>query len=186
LKSTRKPSARQAPSWLNEAVYEPKRQRTFEVVKRAVDTLLEQRKLDGTTRISLNTIVAMAKHQDPEGRGIAHTAILENDEAYAYYKQHRTASQPAKQQPKRRVQTRPVIKAERDEKRVRQRYLKLSREELVNQLLLVEQQYAELHTRYLAMNDKLLEWRLCAEEAEARLKTLQQTFSGSERKNADG
>jgi hypothetical protein len=167
----RKPSARQAPTWLNEAVYGPKRQRTFEVVKRAVDALLEQRKLDGTTRISLNIIVAMAKQQDPVGRGIAHTAILENQEAYAYYKRHRTASKPAKERPKRSVQTRPVIKAERDEKRVRQRYVKLSREELVNQLLLVEQQYAELHTRYLTMNDKLLEWQLRTEQAESRLST---------------
>ncbi len=62
--------------------------------------------------------------------------------------------------------TRPVIKVERDQARVRQRYLKWSREELVNQLLLMEQQYAELHERYLAMNDKLLEWQLRAEQAE--------------------
>ncbi len=169
MKSTQKTPKRQAPTWLNETVYEPKRQRTVELVKQAVDTLVEQRKQDSTTRISLNTIVAMTKQQDQAGRGIAHTAILENDEAYAYYKRHRTASKPAKQQPKRRVQTRLVIKAERDEQRVRQRYLKWSREELVNQLLLVERHYAELHTRYLTMNDKLLEWQLRAEQAESRL-----------------
>lgn len=169
----RKPSARQAPTWLNEAVYEPKRQRTFEVVKRAVDALLEQRKLDGATRISLNTIVAMAKQQDPEGRGIAHTAILENEEAYAYYKRHRTASKPAKQQPKRNIQTKPVIKAERDERRVRQRYMRSNREELVDQLIFVEQQYAQLHERWLSMNDKVLEWQLRAEQAEARLQIYQ-------------
>ena len=63
-----------------------------------------------------------------------------------------------------------MIKGDRDQTRVRQRYLKLSREELVNQLLLVEQQYAELHERYLAMNDKLLEWQLRAEQPKVQLK----------------
>ena len=85
MRSTRKIPTRQAPTWLDEAVYAPKRQRTFELVKQAVDTLVERRKLDGITRISLNTIVATTKQQDPAGRGIAHTAILENEEAYAYY-----------------------------------------------------------------------------------------------------
>lgn len=152
-------------------MYEPKRQRTFEVVKRAVDTLMEQRKQDGVTRISLTTIVAMAKHQDPEGRGIAHTTILENEEAYAYYKRHRTANKSAKGQPRERgVNARPVIKAGRDQTRVRRRYMRLSREELVDQLLLLQQQHAELHDRYLAMNDKLLEWQLRAEQAEEQLK----------------
>lgn len=169
MRSTPKTSTRQAPIWLNEAVYEPKRQRTVELVKQAVDTLVEQREQDSATRISLSTIVAMAKQQDPTGRGIAHTAILENEEAYAYYKRHRTAGKTTKgPSAQKQKHTRPVIKAERDQTRVRQRYLKLSREELVNQLLLVEQQYAELHERYLAMNDKLLEWQLRAEQAERR------------------
>jgi hypothetical protein len=159
-------------------VYEPKRQRTFDLVKRAVDTLVEQRKLDGTTRISLNSIVATAKQQDPAGQGIAHTSILENEEAYAYYKRFRTASKPKKRQPTpRNGDARPVIKANRDQGRVRQRYMKLNREELVDHLLSVEQQYAELHERYLAVNDKLLEWQLRTEVAEAQLKHEQEQRS---------
>jgi hypothetical protein len=174
LTSTRKPQKDQAPAWLDAAVYEPKRQRTFEVVKRAIDTLTEQRKQDGVTRISLNSIVAMVKQQDPAGQGIAHTSILENEEAYAYYKKFRTADQPKKRQPKReKDNTRPVIKADRDQSRVRRRYMKLNREELVERLLIVEQQYAELHKRYLTMNDKLLEWQLRAEAAETQLNARQ-------------
>jgi hypothetical protein len=150
-------------------VYEPKRQRTFEVVKQAVDTLVEQRKRDGTIRISLNTIVATAKQQDPTGQGIAHTTILENEEAYAYYKHHRTAKKSTRrQQIRKEGDTLPVIKADRDQARARRRYMKLNREELVDQLLLTEQQYGELHSRWLAMNDKLLEWQLRAEQAESR------------------
>ncbi len=168
-------STQQAPTWLNEAVYEPKRQRTFELVKQAVDTLVEQRKRDGTTRISLNTIIATARQLDPVGKGVAHTAILENEEAYAYYKRHRTANKPTKRQSTpRNGDARPVIKADRDQARVRQRYMKLNRAELVDQLFSVEQQYAELHERYLSMNDKLLEWQLRAEAAEAQLNARQE------------
>jgi hypothetical protein len=172
LRSTTKTATRQAPAWLEEAVYEPKRQRTFELVKQAVDTLIKRREQDGITRISLTTIIATARELDPAGKGVAHTAILENEEAYAYYKRFRTASKPKKQQSTaRNGDTRPVIKADRDQARVRQRYMKLNREELVDQLLSVEQQYAELHERYLAMSDRLLEWQLQAEVAEGRLKT---------------
>jgi hypothetical protein len=123
-------------------VYEPKRQRTFQLVKQAVDTLVEQRKQDGTTRISLNTIVATTRQLDLEGKGVAHTAILENEEAYAYYKRYRTASKPTKRQSaSRNVDAKLVIKTDRDLARARQRYMKLNREELVEQLLSVEQQY---------------------------------------------
>jgi hypothetical protein len=175
LRSTRKTPLRQAPTWLDAAVYEPKRQRTFEIVKRAVDTLVEQRNQDGVTRISLTTIVAMAKQQDPAGQGIAHTSILENEEAYAYYKKFRTA-RPAQQRQHAptRDETAPVIKADRDQARVRQRYMQWNRANLVDRLLFVEQQYAELNTRYLGMNDKLLEWQLRAEAAEAQLNAHQE------------
>ncbi len=161
-------------------MYEPKRQRTFELVKQAVDTLMEQRKRDGTTRVSLTTIMATARQLDPVGKGVAHTAILENEEAYAYYKQYRTASKPTRRQATpRNGDARPVIKADRDQARVRQRYMKLNREELVDQLLSAEQRYAQIHEHYLAMNDKLLEWQLRAERAEAQLKA-QQERSGKE------
>ncbi|HEU5381369.1 MAG TPA: hypothetical protein VFV38_38585 [Ktedonobacteraceae bacterium] len=109
------------------------------MVKQAVDTLIEQRKQDSTIRTSLNAVVATAKQQDPTGQGIAHTAILENEEAYAYYKCYRTTGKLTKQpSAKRQENTRLMIKGDRDQTRVRQRYLKWSREELVNQLILGE------------------------------------------------
>ena len=179
MRSTRKTPKREAPTWLDAAVYEPKRRRTFDLVKRAVDTLVEQRKLDGTTRISLNSIVATVKQLDPAGQGIAHTSVLENEEAYAYYKRFRTASTPKKRERVRQnVDTAPVIKVDRDQGRVRQRYMKLNRAELVDRLLSVEQQYAELHDRYLAVNDKLLEWQLRAEAAEGALSSRQEQSQG--------
>lgn len=170
MRLTRKSSTHQAPTWLEAAVYAPKKQHTFEVVKQAVDALVEQRKLDGVTRISLATIVTMTKQQDPLGQGVAHTTILENEEAYAYYKRYRTASKPKKRQASpQNVDGNLVIKADRNQERVRQRYLKMNREELVNQLLSTEQQYAQLYERWLVLNDNVLEWQLRAEQAETHL-----------------
>jgi hypothetical protein len=168
LTSMPKKQKRQTPTWLGESVYEPKRRHTFDIVKQAIDLLVEQHKLDGTTRISLSTITAITRQLDPAGKGVAHTTILEHEEAYAYYKRYRTAATPKKRQEVRSTANdRPVIKADRDQAHVWQRYRQLSREELVDHLASVEQQYAELHERYLATNDKLLEWQLRAEAAEA-------------------
>src|SRR5262249_3890140 len=120
--STRKESKKEAPAWLKETVYEPKRQRTFDLVKQATDALVEQRRQDGTTRVSLNSIVAMSKQKDPAGKGIAHTTILENEEAYAYYKKHRTATRSTKRlSAPKKTNGSPglVIKPDRDLARVR-------------------------------------------------------------------
>ncbi|WP_157506268.1 hypothetical protein [Ktedonobacter racemifer] len=64
----------------------------MDLVKQSVDVLVNQRKQDRKTRISLSTIVATSKQLDPTGTGVAHTTILENAEAYSYYKKHRTTS----------------------------------------------------------------------------------------------
>jgi hypothetical protein len=97
--------------------------------------------------------------------------VVENEEAYAYYKKFHTADKPKKCQPSlKKDNACPVIKADRDQSRVRRRYMKLNREELVDQLPDCEQRYAQLHERYLGMNDKLLEWQLRAEQAETQLK----------------
>lgn len=90
--SKRKSQSTPVPVWLEESVYEPKRKHSVDLVKRSVDVLVAQRKQDGETRISLSTIVTTSKQLDPTGTGVAHTTILENAEAYAYYKKHRTTT----------------------------------------------------------------------------------------------
>lgn len=178
MTSKRKTQKSQAPTWLDAAVYEPKRQRSAALVKQAVDTLVEQRKQDGVTRVSLSTITAMARQLDPEGKGVAHTTILENEEAYVYYKRFRTTGKPKRpSQTKGDAKTAPKlpIKTDRNQNRARQRYMKLSRSELVEQLLSVEQRCSEIHERWLALNDRVLEWQLRAEQAETQL----QMFRGA-------
>lgn len=102
------------------------------------------------------------------------TAILGNPEARAYYERHRTCV--GDKRPRQYNQGQgspedirpPVIKADRDVDRVRQRYMRLSKADLVRRLLAVEQAYAEQRALWLTANDDLLAAYLRAERAEAR------------------
>ena len=67
----------QAPAWLVEQVYAPRRQRTVDLVRSAL-TALDKRK----ERISLATLAAATKAADPNGQGVWESAILTNPEAY--------------------------------------------------------------------------------------------------------
>ena len=167
-------SDREPHPWLEEHVYAPKRQRTVDLVTRAVDALLAERARDhGTTRISLGTIVARSRQLDPAGKGISQTAILGNPEARAYYERHRTAALAPPPAPPRPAVTAPPVAAGRDLTRVRRRYLRLGKAELVERLVATEQARASAHERWLAATDELLAWRLRAEEAERRLQAQQ-------------
>ncbi len=78
MKSASRLSPEDRP-WLKEKVYGPKRRRTVELVKRSVDSLVDDRK-----RISLSALSARSKEIDPDGRGVSETAILNNEEARAH------------------------------------------------------------------------------------------------------
>ncbi len=116
--------------WLEEKVYARLRQRTNDLVKRSVDALRKDRQ-----RVSLATIAAKSKELDPEHQGISESAILDNQEARAYYELHRSwrGSPRKRTKPFAAVaSTSPgVVKRGRDEQRVRQRYLRMSKETLV-------------------------------------------------------
>ena len=56
----------------------------------------------------------------------------------------------------------------RDEQRVRQRYLRMSKEALVERLITAERTVAEQRERWLSQQDEALTWQLRAEKAEAR------------------
>lgn len=161
-----------AHSWLIERVYEPKRERTIELVKHSVDALLEQKE-----RVSLASITAISKKFDPGGQGISESAILGNELARAYYEQHRSwKGTTRKGSALPSLPSHPThVKPDRDLERVRQRYLRTGKAALVERLLAVEQEYAEHQERWLVQQDELLQWRLRAETAEARLKEGQRT-----------
>jgi hypothetical protein len=157
--------------WLEEKVYARLRQRTVDLVKRSVDALCKDKQ-----RVSLSTIVAKSKDLDAEGngKGISESAVLDNEEARAYYEQHRTWQGNHKRRAKPLVVAMPAkvgpVKPDRNEQRTRQRYLRMRKEALVERLLTVERTSAEARERWLSQQDEILTWRLRAEAAEARLK----------------
>ncbi len=157
--------------WLEEKVYMKLRQRTIELVRLSVDALLKDKQ-----RVSLATVAAKSKELDTDHRGISESAILDNQEARAYYEQHRSW----RGSPRKRVKP-PVVasaaslgavKLDRDEQRVRQRYLHMSKETLVERLITVERTLAEQRERWLSQQDEVLTWRLRAEAAETAFENL--------------
>ena len=72
--------------WLEEKVYAKLRQRTIDLVKQSVDVLCKDRQ-----RVSLATVAAKAKELDPDHRGVSESAILDNQEARAYYQREESA-----------------------------------------------------------------------------------------------
>jgi len=154
--------------WLREKVYDPKRQRTVELVIRAVDCLLKDKR-----RVSLASVAARSKELDPEGRGISESAILNNEEARQYYEQHRAWKGKSWKRPTRSKDTPEItgpIKIDRNLSRAHYRYLKMSKANLAARLLAVEQKYAEQEEQWLQVNEELMTWRLRAERAEARIR----------------
>jgi hypothetical protein len=154
--------------WLEEKVYAKLRQRTVALVKQSVDVLRKDKQ-----RVSLATVAAKSKELDPESRGVSESAILDNPEARAYYEQHRSWRGPSRKRAKPSFVAMPAspgtVKPGRDEQRARQRYLRLSKEALVERLITAERTLAEQRERWLGQQDEALTWRLRAEAAEARL-----------------
>jgi hypothetical protein len=138
-----------------------------------VDALLK-----GKQRVSLSTITLKSKELDPDHRGISESAILDNQEARAYYEQHRSWHGSRKKQTTPSPSVKPssprLVKLGRDELRVRQRYLRLSKEALVERLIATERLMAEQRERWLSQQDESLIWQMQVETAEAQLQELQQ------------
>ena len=154
--------------WLEEKVYTKLRQRTNDLVKRSVNQLLNDKQ-----RVSLATIVAKSKEVDAEHRGISESAILDNHEARAYYEQHRSWQGNQKRRAKPLTVALPTqpgpVKLDRNEQRTRQRYVRMSKETLVERLLAVERLHSQERERWLTQQDEILTWRLRAQTAEAQL-----------------
>lgn len=164
-----------APIWLQEQVYTPKRQRTVDLVHQSVDGLRRDKQ-----RVSLATVAAKSRELDVEGngKGISESTILDNQEARAYYQQHRNWRSSSRKRVKPLAVASPTqplaVKPGRDEQRVRQRYLRLSKEVLVERLITTERMLAEQRECWLTQQDEALTWRLRAEAAETQLTQFQE------------
>lgn len=157
--------------WLEEKVYAKLRQRTVDLVKQSVDALRKDKQ-----RVSLATVAAKSKELDVDQRGISESAMLDNQEARAYYEQHRSWRGSSRKRAKplgvARPSQPPEVKPGRDEQRVRQHYLRMSKEALVERLITTERTWAEQRECWLSQQDEALTWRLRAETAERQLQDL--------------
>src|SRR5579864_2703298 len=80
---------REAHPWLRKH-YQEKRDRTIRLVKAAVDQLVKEKQT-----VTIEAICHKSAEIDGEGRGVKKSALLENQEAHAYYREHSTSYQAA-------------------------------------------------------------------------------------------
>jgi hypothetical protein len=140
-------------SWLMQH-YAAIRQRTVDLVKMTVDRLIQDRQ-----KVTIEAICQLSQQLDPQGKGIKKAGILGNEEAYAYYQQHRTSRPSLPRGVARGSVTtyRLPTDAERDLGSVRRRYLRERKPDLVERLLLVEQAYIESQQQLAKLQFECLE-----------------------------
>lgn len=152
--STSKTKPEHPRPWLVQH-YAATRQRTTDLVKTAVDRLIQ----DGQ-KVTLEAICKLSQELDPQGKGITKDGILGNTEAYAYYQQYRTSLKRMPSRiPSRTVTTttRLPTDPQRDLNQVRRRYLQERKSDLVERLLTVEQAYIDSQQQLARLQFELLE-----------------------------
>lgn len=136
--------------WLDK-VHQQRKKRSVSIGIQTIDFLVTQ-----GIPVTYHNISQHSKQFDTQGKGIHPNTIKRNDELYTYYKKH---SKTYKVNKVRKKPTMPPIFDEsslrkispkRDINVVKTKYMKLSKEELVNRLIAVEQYVAENQKRWVA------------------------------------
>lgn len=144
-------SQTEAHPWLKEKVYEPARQRTVQLVRQAVDSLVKQ-----AMRVSLASVIDESTKIDPDGRGVSKGGILGNPDAKAYYDCHRSWKGPKRGKStgsgcqNAAIAQRP-IDPNRDTARVRNRLTRKGKDELADRVLELEQGFAMQEEQWLRL-----------------------------------
>lgn len=173
-------SQTEAHPWLKERVYEPARQRTVQLVRQAVDSLVKRGQ-----RVSLASVIAESVKIDPDGRGVSKGGILGNPDAKAYYDRHKSWKGPkrcrnADSRGQGTVAVHRPIDPDRDTARVRNRLARKGRDELADRVLELEQGLAVQEEQWLRLNDQLLQWQLRAERAEGQVQKMRRALDAKE------
>lgn len=139
-------------TWLK-GVYESRSQRSLLLGKGAIDLLVKQ-----NLPVTLKTVSEKSKEIDSEGKGIHPNTITTNPELNAYYKQH-SKTYKQKSNSNHSLQKRSValtsvdyrrIRADRSIENTERKYMKMSKKELVQRLILAEQYIAENNEAWVA------------------------------------
>lgn len=124
--------------WL-ESLYDKKRSHSYELGVKAITALINEGKT-----VSYRTVALKSKEIDPDGKGIHQNTITNNKELHDYFLQYSTT----KAYKTRKKSNKPLlgdlevfkhIKPDRDIERVRQRYMQLTKPDLVELIVRMEQ-----------------------------------------------
>ncbi|MEY9976239.1 hypothetical protein [Lysinibacillus sp. RC79] len=136
--------------WLDK-VHQQRKKRSVSIGKQTIDFLVAQ-----GIPVTYHNISEHSKSFDDNGKGIHMNTIKRNEELHAYYKQH-SRTYKVKNTRKKPVlpskfdeATLRRISPERDINNAKNKYMQLTKEELVNRLISVEQYVAENQKRWVA------------------------------------
>ncbi|MDR6717386.1 hypothetical protein [Paenibacillus sp. 2003] len=135
--------------WLNE-LYTLRKNRTFELGKAAIDELLDQ-----GIKISYRKISEMSKELDKEKKGIHPNSIKSNSALYNYYEENTQLKRKTKKslsasfKNELSLKKYTSIKINRDLNSLKNRYMKLEKNELVELLINAEQYIAENNQKWI-------------------------------------
>ncbi|ENU93550.1 hypothetical protein F971_00808 [Acinetobacter vivianii] len=137
--------------WLDK-IYTERKERTIEITRKSIELLLNKKE-----KISLNSIVKISHEVDI--KGISHSAILRNPEAKQLYETYRSWNKAKKNVTNKKSEDfyNLHIKSGRDFNGIFKRYSKLTKNQLIERLAIVEEAYAMLHKKWLEQQSELLE-----------------------------
>lgn len=126
-----------------------RRARATEIGIQSIDSLIAE-----GAKISYRTIALRSKEIDPDGKGIHTNTIRTNDELYAYYVNQCNNKRRNLRSKKSSLNIPDAsyfrnIKEDRDVERVRKRYAKLNKSDLIMLLINSEQHIAKQNKKWL-------------------------------------
>lgn len=140
------PQPSTAPQWF-ESTYTHRRSRTVRLTRAAIDAV-------GKTGrpVSLSAIVAMSRQIDPSKQGVSASALLRNSEAHELYVSARAWRPPVRGHTPTVVKRNPFtlpVKLDRRPGDVRRRLARLSKPDLIERLLELQNAYAVVRAAWL-------------------------------------
>jgi hypothetical protein len=137
--------------WLDKKVYAPKKKRSIELAKEAI-LILNRRNIN----VTIQNIHEVSKEIDSEGKGLHRNTIRTNSEVYALYLENRTHQRTGRSNGQLSLTHKETykqylkhIKRDRDLSQVKNRYKRLTKQELINRLIHCEQYVAETRDQWL-------------------------------------
>ncbi|MFJ8260645.1 hypothetical protein ACIQ4I_01615 [Rummeliibacillus sp. NPDC094406] len=136
--------------WLDK-VHQQRKERSVSIGIETIEYLIKQ-----GIPVTYHNISQHSKQFDTQGKGIHPNTIKSNDELYTYYKKHsktfkvNRVRKKLKTPPKFDESSIRKISTNRNIDVVKKKYMKFSKEELVNKLIAVEQYIAENQSRWVA------------------------------------